>query len=98
MSLLLKDCNIVDATSPEVRRDQYVLVEGDTIREVGSGRPPAADRRALPFRGAAAGGQALLCVRVGYGGGPNSPSRVEFATRLKNDLLPEPSFSALFRR
>ena len=42
MSLLLKDCNIVDATSPEVRRDQYVLVEGDTIREVGSaaGRPP----------------------------------------------------------
>ena len=44
MSLLLKNCNIVDATSPEVRRDQYVLVEGDTIREVGSGSPPTADR------------------------------------------------------
>ena len=44
MSLLLRNCNIVDATSPQVRRDQYVLVEGDTIREVGSGRPPTADR------------------------------------------------------
>ena len=44
MSLLLRNCNIVDATSPQVRRDQYVLVEGDTIREVGSDRPPTADR------------------------------------------------------
>jgi len=43
MSLLLKNCNIIDATSPETQRDQYVLVEGDTIREVGSGRPPTAD-------------------------------------------------------
>jgi imidazolonepropionase-like amidohydrolase len=44
MSLLLKDCNIVDATTPEVRRGSYVLVDGETIREVGSGRPPVADR------------------------------------------------------
>jgi imidazolonepropionase-like amidohydrolase len=44
MSLLLKGCHLVDATSPEVRRDQYVLVEEGTIRHVGGGRPPAADR------------------------------------------------------
>ena len=31
MSLLLRNCNIVDATSPQVRRDQYVLVEGNTV-------------------------------------------------------------------
>jgi imidazolonepropionase-like amidohydrolase len=43
MSLLLKGCHLVDATSPEVRRDQYVLVEEGTIRHVGGGRPPAAD-------------------------------------------------------
>jgi imidazolonepropionase-like amidohydrolase len=44
MSLLLKGCHLVDATSPEVRRDQYVLVEEDTITHVGGGRPPAADQ------------------------------------------------------
>src|SRR5919106_1169040 len=44
MSLLLKGCHIVDATSPEVRRDQYVLVEEGTIRHVGGGPPPAADQ------------------------------------------------------
>ena len=44
MSLLLKGCHVIDATSPEVRRDQYVVVEGDTIRYVGGGRPPAADQ------------------------------------------------------
>ncbi|MFQ5934107.1 MAG: amidohydrolase family protein [Dehalococcoidia bacterium] len=44
MSLLIRDCNIIDATTPEVRRDQYLFIEGDTIREVGSGRPPSADR------------------------------------------------------
>jgi imidazolonepropionase-like amidohydrolase len=44
MSLLLKGCHVIDATSPEARRDQYVVVEGDTIRYVGSGRPPAADQ------------------------------------------------------
>jgi imidazolonepropionase-like amidohydrolase len=44
MSLLLKGCHIVDATSPEVRRDRYILLEGETIRQVGDGRPPAAER------------------------------------------------------
>jgi imidazolonepropionase-like amidohydrolase len=44
MSLLLKGCHLIDATSPEVRRHQHVLVEGDTIRHVGGARPPAADR------------------------------------------------------
>jgi imidazolonepropionase-like amidohydrolase len=45
MSLLLTGCHIVDATSPEVQRDQHVLVEGETITHVGGGHPPAADRR-----------------------------------------------------
>src|ERR671918_2314293 len=44
MSLLLKGCHLVDATSPAVRRDQYVRVEGDTITHMGGGRPPSADR------------------------------------------------------
>jgi len=44
MSLLLKGCHLIDATSPEVRRDQHILVEGGTIAYVGSGRPPAADQ------------------------------------------------------
>jgi imidazolonepropionase-like amidohydrolase len=45
MSLLLTGCHLIDATSPEVRRDQHVLVEGETIAYVGGGHPPAADRR-----------------------------------------------------
>jgi len=44
MSLLLKGCQIIDATLPEVRRDWQVLVEGDTIKQLGGGRLPAADR------------------------------------------------------
>ena len=44
MSLLLKGCQIIDATTPETRRDRYVLVEGDTIKEVGAGPLPRADR------------------------------------------------------
>jgi imidazolonepropionase-like amidohydrolase len=44
MSLLVKGCHVIDATWPEVRRDQYVLLEGSLIRQVGGGRPPAADR------------------------------------------------------
>src|SRR5262245_60505760 len=44
MSLLLKGCHVIDATWPEVRRDQYVLLEGSLIRQVGGGRPPVADR------------------------------------------------------
>jgi imidazolonepropionase-like amidohydrolase len=44
MNLLLKGCHLIDATSPEVRRDQHVLVEGDTVRHVAGGRPPAAER------------------------------------------------------
>jgi imidazolonepropionase-like amidohydrolase len=45
MSLLLTGCHLIDATSPEVRRDQHMLVEGETIKHVGSGHPAAADRR-----------------------------------------------------
>jgi imidazolonepropionase-like amidohydrolase len=44
MSLLLKGCHVIDATSPEIRHDHYVLVEGDTIQRVGSGRLPAAEQ------------------------------------------------------
>jgi imidazolonepropionase-like amidohydrolase len=44
MSLLLAGCHVIDATSPEVRRDQHVLVEGDSIQHVGGGHPPAADQ------------------------------------------------------
>jgi imidazolonepropionase-like amidohydrolase len=44
MSLLLKGVHLIDATSPEVRRDQHVLVEGDTIKHVSGGRPPAAEQ------------------------------------------------------
>ncbi|HSF32143.1 MAG TPA: amidohydrolase family protein [Candidatus Tectomicrobia bacterium] len=44
MSLLLSGCHLVDATSPAVRRDQHVLVEGGTVRRVGGGHPPAADQ------------------------------------------------------
>jgi imidazolonepropionase-like amidohydrolase len=44
MSLLLKGCQVIDATSPEVRRDQHVLVEGAIIRHLGSGHLPAADQ------------------------------------------------------
>ena len=43
MSLLLRGCNIVDAASPEVRRDFFVLVEGDTIARVDSGPSPSSD-------------------------------------------------------
>jgi imidazolonepropionase-like amidohydrolase len=44
MSLLLKGCQVIDATSPEVRRNQHILVEDDTIRHVGGGHLPAADQ------------------------------------------------------
>jgi dihydroorotase-like cyclic amidohydrolase len=44
MTLVLKGCHVVDAVFPEVRRDQHILVEGDTIRHVRGGRPPAADQ------------------------------------------------------
>jgi imidazolonepropionase-like amidohydrolase len=44
VSLLLKGCHVIDATFPEVRRDQHVLVEDDTIRHVRGGHPPAADQ------------------------------------------------------
>jgi imidazolonepropionase-like amidohydrolase len=45
MSLLLTGCHLVDATSPEVRRDKHVLVQGETITHVGGGHPAAADQR-----------------------------------------------------
>ena len=44
MSLLLKGCHLIDATSPDVRQDAYVRIEGETITDVGQGVAPAADR------------------------------------------------------
>ena len=44
MSLLLRNCHIIDATTPDVRRDSHVLIEAGAIRAVGSGHPPAADQ------------------------------------------------------
>jgi imidazolonepropionase-like amidohydrolase len=51
MSLVLRGCQVVDATAPEARRDAWVLVDGEIIREVGTGRAPRADR-ALDLEGA----------------------------------------------
>lgn len=43
MSLLIKDCKIIDATSPDVRTGQHVLVEDGAITRVGAGTVPSAD-------------------------------------------------------
>ncbi len=43
MSVLIKDCNIIDATSPDVRRGRHVLIEDGTITKVGAGAGPSAD-------------------------------------------------------
>ncbi len=51
MSLLLNGCHIIDATMPEVRRDAYVLVQDDTITEVGSGSGPSSEHT-LDLQGA----------------------------------------------
>ena len=44
MSLVLKNVNIIDATTPEVRTERNVLVEDGVIRQVSSGTAPEADR------------------------------------------------------
>ena len=44
MSLVLKNVNIIDATTPEVRTERNVLVEGGVIQQVSSGAAPEADR------------------------------------------------------
>ena len=44
MSLVLKNVNIIDATTPEVRTERNVLVEDGVIRQVTSGAAPEADR------------------------------------------------------
>ena len=43
MSLLLRGLHVVDALSPEPRRDAWVEIDGDLIRQVGHGAPPRAD-------------------------------------------------------
>jgi imidazolonepropionase-like amidohydrolase len=43
MSLVITGIHIVDATRPEPRRDAWLLVDGDAIREVGDGRAPRAE-------------------------------------------------------
>ena len=44
MSLVLKNVNIIDATTPEVRTERNVLVEGGVIQQVTSGPAPDADQ------------------------------------------------------
>ena len=44
MTLVLKNVNIIDATTPEVRTERNVLVEGGVIQQVSSGAAPEADR------------------------------------------------------
>jgi imidazolonepropionase-like amidohydrolase len=44
VSVVLTGCQIIDATRPEPRPDAWVLVDGESIREVGQGRAPRADR------------------------------------------------------
>jgi len=44
MSLVLKNVNIIDATTPEVRTERNVLVEGGVIQQITSGAAPEADR------------------------------------------------------
>ena len=40
MSLVLKNVNIIDATTPEVRTERNVLIEDGVIRQVTSGAAP----------------------------------------------------------
>jgi imidazolonepropionase-like amidohydrolase len=51
VSVVLTGCQIIDATRPEPRPDAWVLVDGTSIRDVGQGRAPRADR-ALDLEGA----------------------------------------------
>ena len=44
MSLVLKNVNIIDATTPEVRTERNVLIEDGVIRQVTSGAAPEGDR------------------------------------------------------
>ena len=44
MSLVLKNVNIIDATTPEVRTERNVLVEDGVIQQVTSGPAPDADQ------------------------------------------------------
>ena len=44
MSLVLKNVNIIDATTPEVRTERNVLVKDGVIQQVTSGPAPDADR------------------------------------------------------
>ena len=51
MSLIvLKHCTLWDGTSPEVREDIYVLVEGERIREISSARLQRRKHRSLTAR------------------------------------------------
>jgi imidazolonepropionase-like amidohydrolase len=45
MSLMISGVHVVDALAPEPRRDAWLRVDGDTIREVGHGRAPRAEHR-----------------------------------------------------
>ena len=44
MSLVLKNVNIIDATTPEVRTERNVLVEDGVIQQVTSGLAPDGDQ------------------------------------------------------
>ena len=43
MSLVISGVHLIDAVAPEPRRDAWLRVDGDTIREVGHGRAPRAE-------------------------------------------------------
>ncbi len=45
MSLLVTGVHLIDALHPEPRRDSWVLIDGNTIRQVGQASPPRADER-----------------------------------------------------
>ena len=49
--IVLKHCTLWDGTSPEVREDMHVLVEGERIREISERSHHSADRhRSLTAR------------------------------------------------
>jgi imidazolonepropionase-like amidohydrolase len=45
MSLLVTGVHLIDALRPEPRRDSWVLIDGNTISQIGQASPPRADER-----------------------------------------------------
>ncbi len=49
--IVLENCTLLDGTSPELREDMAVLVEGERIREVSDTSLTASDARVIDLRG-----------------------------------------------